>query len=237
MMKLNDLIQQKIILSILKQGNNAFSKDQLRSYLKVSSNILDSTLEKFLEMNLIQQVGGVFRATSSQRLELAIQAINFGADIEHVSKYLTWDEFEDLTSKAFLVKGYEVLKHFRFKYANKRNEIDILAFKKPLILCVDCKHWKRGLKSSLERIVKDQIKRAERLSQTLENSKLRRRVSMWEKIILVPIILSLTAVPSKFCHNVPIVPILQLRDFLDQLPAYIDSLKTFRVNLKTLEDY
>jgi hypothetical protein len=31
----------------------------------------------------------------------------------------------------------------------------------------------------------------------------------------------------KFFDNVPVVPVLQLQDFLTQLPAYIESLKYF----------
>jgi hypothetical protein len=41
------------------------------------------------------------------------------------------------------------------------------------------------------------------------------------------VILSLFPSSFKFCDNVPIVPVLQLQDFLIQLPAQVESLMYF----------
>ncbi|HLE76095.1 MAG TPA: hypothetical protein VI864_08690, partial [Candidatus Bathyarchaeia archaeon] len=49
----------------------------------------------------------------------------------------------------------------------------------------------------------------------------------WDKAKLVPAILVLLPGSFKFYDKVPIVPVLQLQDFLSQLPAYTESLKYF----------
>ena len=51
------------------------------------------------------------------------------------------------------------------------------------------------------------------------------------KIFLIPVILSLVPASSKFCNGVPIVPILQLQNFLNELPANIHLLNLIEVKL------
>jgi len=56
----------------------------------------------------------------------------------------------------------------------------------------------------------------------------------WDKAKFVPIILSLLPMNNKFIDNVPIVPVLQLQDFLNQLPLQIESLNYFSKTFNTL---
>jgi hypothetical protein len=51
----------------------------------------------------------------------------------------------------------------------------------------------------------------------------------WTQATLIPVVLSLVPGPLKFYNQVPIVPILQLQNFLNELPAHITSLTHFRV--------
>jgi hypothetical protein len=48
---------------------------------------------------------------------------------------------------------------------------------------------------------------------------------LWDRVKFVPAVLSLFAGRFKFYDNVPIIPVLQLQDFLRQLPAYADMLE------------
>jgi hypothetical protein len=50
----------------------------------------------------------------------------------------------------------------------------------------------------------------------------------WRQATLIPVILSLVPGPLKFYNKVPIVPILQLQNFLNELPAHTISLTHFR---------
>ncbi|MFQ5837060.1 MAG: hypothetical protein ACE5HG_04310, partial [Candidatus Bathyarchaeia archaeon] len=49
----------------------------------------------------------------------------------------------------------------------------------------------------------------------------------WKEATLVPIVLSLVPSPFKFYNNVPVVPVLQLPNFLNELLAHISSLTHF----------
>jgi len=50
----------------------------------------------------------------------------------------------------------------------------------------------------------------------------------WKSATLVPLILSMVHGPFKFYNNVPIVPVLQLQDFINELPLEINSLTHFK---------
>jgi hypothetical protein len=116
----------------------------------------------------------------------------------------------------------------RFKHAGRRWEIDVVGCMKPLVLCVDCKHWQRGMKpSALRKIVEAQVERAQSLADTLLSAALKVECVKWNNAKFIPVILSLIPSSLKFYDNVPVVPVLQLQEFLAQLPAQVESLTYF----------
>jgi hypothetical protein len=81
--------------------------------------------------------------------------------------------------------------------------------------------------SALKKIAEAQVERTRALAESLPNISLEIECAKWNKAKLVPAILVLMPGSFKFYDKVPIVPVLQLQDFLNQLPAYIESLKYF----------
>jgi hypothetical protein len=71
------------------------------------------------------------------------------------------------------------------------------------------------------------VERTRALAESLPNVSLELECAKWDKAKFVPAILTLVPVSFKFYDKVPIVPVLQLQDFLSQLPAYTESLKYF----------
>ena len=65
------------------------------------------------------------------------------------------------------------------------------------------------------------------LANSLPNINLRIECAKWEKAKFIPAVLSLIPSEFKFYQKVPVVPVLQLQDFICQLPAYAESLKFF----------
>ena len=93
---------------------------------------------------------------------------------------------------------------------------------------MDCKRWQRGVTpSALGKIVEAQVTRAEALADTLPSPALNLECVKWQKAKFVPVILSLMPSSFKFYTGVPVVPVLQLQDFLVQLPAYVEELTYF----------
>ena len=147
----------------------------------------------------------------NDRLQTALFAINLGADVEDVSEYLNWKDFESLTGIILEARDFEVTKNLIL--TKPRMEIDVIGRKMDIALLIDCKHWKNMSKSALDEIVKKQIERVKRF------------VSI-ENISALPVIVTLHQETIRFIGNVPIVPIMKLSSFLDEFVGNLDSLKS-----------
>jgi Holliday junction resolvase-like predicted endonuclease len=223
------VIERNLLISLLKLTKNGYVliKD-VNKDSKIAYDITRKLLKKLQNEGVLHLKGDFVEVHSDGRLRLAFKAASLGADIEHISDFLHWQEFEDIAALALESNGYIVTKNLRFKHVGRRWEIDVVGCRKPLVLCVDCKHWQRGLKpSALRRIVEAQVKRAQALSDTLPITSLRIECVKWDKAKFLPVILSLIPSSFKFYYDVPVVPVLQLQDFLMQLPAQVESLTYF----------
>jgi len=226
-------IERELLISILKlTRDGSVSHEVINKDAKIASDIAEKILKKLQNDGLVNVKRGIIEADGLQRLKMAVKSVSLGADLERVSGFLKWQEFESITAFAFARNNYTVHKNLRFKHAGKRLEIDIVGCKKPLAVCIDCKHWHHGIQpSALKRIVEEQVERTSALAESLPMLSTKIECASWNTVKLIPAVLSLVAGRFKFCDNVPIVPVLQLQDFLDQLPAYVESLKYFTKQL------
>ena len=147
----------------------------------------------------------------NDRLETALFAITLGADVESVSEYLTWRDFESITGLILEEKDFDVTKNLIF--TKPRMEIDVIGKKMDIALLIDCKHWKTMSKSALDEIVKKQVERVKRYVAD-------------ESISALPVIVTLHQEEIQFVDNVPIVPIMKLSSFLDEFVGNLDSLSS-----------
>ena len=109
--------------------------------------VLNRVLKKLSNTGIIKLKDEVIEASSGQRVGMAIHALKFGADFEGACKALGWVEFENVAAVALEAHGFEVRRRFHFKGAGRRWEIDLIGCRKPLMVCVDCKHWLHGWKT------------------------------------------------------------------------------------------
>jgi hypothetical protein len=145
----------------------------------------------------------------NDRLQTALFAIKLGADVESVSEYLTWQDFESITGLILEKKDFDVTKNLIL--TKPRMEIDVVGTKMDIALLIDCKHWKTMSKSALDEIVKKQVERVKRYVAD-------------ESMSALPVIVTLHQEEIQFIHNVPIVPIMKLSSFLDEFVGNLDSL-------------
>ena len=223
------VIERDLLISLLKLTEDGpVLIEYVNRDVRIASNIVKKLLKKLQNEDLINLKKDFVEVDTGNRLRLAVKAVTLGADVEHVSALLRWQEFEDIAAVALERNGYVTLKNVRFKHGGRRWETDVVACRKPLVLCVDCKRWQRGLKpSALRMIVEAQVNRARALADMLPSPALKIECVKWNKAKFVPVVLSLMPSSYKFFDNVPVVPVLQLQDFLTQLPAYVESLKYF----------
>lgn len=222
-------IERELIISILKLTvNGSVSRECINKDAKIASGIALKLLRRLQNDEMVYLRGNMVEADGNCRLKLAVKAVALGADVERISGFLRWQEFEEIAAIALERNGYVVAKNVRFKHAGRKWEIDIVGCQKPLVLCIDCKHWRHGISpSALKRIAESQVERTRALAESLPNISLEIECAKWDKAELVPAILVLMPGSFKFYDRVPIVPVLQLQDFLSQLPAYVESLKYF----------
>ena len=223
------VIERDLLISLLKltKDGHVLTKS-VNQDAKVAPDIALKLLENLQNEGLIYLKADFVELTSDSRLRIAVKAVSLGADVERISSLLRWQEFEEIAAVALERNGYVTAKNVRFKHGGRRWEIDVVGCRKPLVLCVDCKRWQRGVTpSALGKIVEAQVTRAEALADTLPSPALKLECVKWQKAKFVPVILSLVPSSFKFYTGVPVVPVLQLQDFLAQLPAYVEELTYF----------
>ena len=222
-------IERNLLISLLKLTKSGpVLIKSINQDARIPSDIVRNLLEKLQNEGLIYLKENNVEADTDNRLKMTVKAASLGADVEHISAFLRWQEFEEIAAIALERNGYVAAKNVRFKHAGRRWEIDVIGCRKPIVLCVDCKHWQREVKpSALSKIVEAQVERARALADTLPSPALKIECVRWSKAKFVPVILSLVPSSFKVYDNVPVVPVLQLQDFLIQLPAYVESFTYF----------
>ena len=232
-------VLSEVTISLLKVSRcKSVLVELVKKESKLPLEVIERLLQKWQHDGLLYVHNGFVEINTLQRLKLAVHALQGGADYERVSSVLGWKEFENIAAVAFEAHGYNVETNLRFRQGGRRWEIDIVGCRRPLVVCVDCKHWRRSLyPSKLKRAAEEQVRRTLAFSDSLPNPAPRVDCASWKDARFVPMLLSLMPARFKFHEGTPVVPILQLQDFLAQLPMCADSLKYFdktQTHFKTL---
>ena len=148
----------------------------------------------------------------SDRISASVFAIRNGANIEDVSEFLSWQNFEELVSHILDENGFQVQKNLIL--TKPRMEIDVVGTKLGISILIDCKHWKRMTQSALNDIVNKQVERVKRYVEKTESTS------------AIPVIVTLHQEKVDFVNQVPIVPIMELSSFLDEFYGNLDKMKT-----------
>ncbi|MDQ1254718.1 MAG: hypothetical protein QG646_3988 [Euryarchaeota archaeon] len=222
-------IENMLLFHIIKLGSLGKIMDhQLVDETGISLDIIEKFLNSLVMADNIKLEGGIVELSPEQKFKLTFQAVRKGVDVERVSRLLTWEEFEDLGISILNNSGFEVKKHFRFKSPERRYEIDILASKSPLILSIDCKHWKRSWqRAATSKAAEAQIDRTKALIGLLPTLENRLEIKNWKRVKIAPLILILSIAPQKTFKKVPIVPIYNFRSFLTEILSYEDEIGFF----------
>jgi hypothetical protein len=227
--------ESELLISLLKLTKDGpVLQELIKKESRLQADFVDELLRKLQSDGFIYLDAGVVEASSMQRLDLAVRALKSGVDVERVSDFLQWKEFEGIAAVAFESNGYVVMRNLHFKHGGHRWEIDIIGCKSSLVVCLDCKQWRHGLHRSAK-IAEQQAERTRALVMSLPNPAVKIECLSRGDAKFVPAVLSLTFDRLKFYKGVPIVPVLQLQDFLNQLPVYANSLLCLRASV--LKDY
>jgi Holliday junction resolvase-like predicted endonuclease len=193
---------------------------------KVCLSIVEGFVVKLHEASVVTLTGEEIHITPEQRMRIAELAILEGVDPERVARELGWQEFEGLAAHILSREGYATANHFIFKHSARKYEIDVLGAKEPMVLCVDCKHWRHGwAPSKIMTAARNQLLRVQSLSEVFAFYEKKHHITGWRSARLLPIVVALADVSSKLMDGVPIVSALRLRDFLCQVSPWDERLR------------
>lgn len=151
-------------------------------------------------------------------LEEIESRINKGEEIESILSKINWQEFETFVASIFQLHDFRTIENFRFKTKN-RYEIDVVAIKNGVIVCVDCKQWGRGRckSSAISEAAIKQAKRMKELKKFLKNNPIAQSKLKidYKKLSMVALIVSLFEEDLMEVENVFIVPVWKLNEFLN----------------------
>ena len=225
--------QRDILIALLENTKKKpVDSSTLREMIRVTDEAYDTYLTHLESSGLIDEERGNITASLNQRLELAIKAVQAGGDLERVSRALGWLEFEEIVARIFEENGYDVKRRFRFQADGRRWEIDILATRRPLIVCAECKHWAKGLgNTTARRITEIHLEKVETLSRSVESLQGRMGIEGWGQATMIPMTLSLQPARERIYRRIPVVSVYGLPGFLSEFEAQMDWLASFTVDL------
>jgi hypothetical protein len=173
-----------------------------------------SVLEYLVKRGIGQISRHIYLFSKADRLRVALLALQTGNDIETISRYLSWRDFEAFASDLFNLEGYVTERDLRF--SKPRMQIDVVGFdyNSQLAIAADCKHWKRNNLSSISSYARRQ---ADRTSKLLVH---KRKISH-----AIPIVLTLHAMDIRFIDGIPLVPVAEFNSFIKEVPLFLSEIK------------
>lgn len=181
----------------------------------IAKNTARSVLKYLVKRGIGQISRNSYSFSKADRMKVAILALQSGNDIETISRYLSWQDFEAFASDLLDLAGYVAECDLRFSKPI-RMQIDVLGinYNSHLAIVADCKHWKRNDLSSISSYA---IRQADRTSKLLVH---RRKISH-----AIPIILTLHAMDIRFVDGIPLVPVAKFNSFIEEVPLYLSEIK------------
>ena len=158
--------------------------------------------------------------TNSTRFKLAFEAVRHGG-LQQVARALTWQEFEAFAAECLQTVGFDTQKGIIVKGGSRRWQIDLIAKKSRMILAIDCKHWESpSYESRLINAAEHQKLAVQALIQRMATKEEFGR----ERVLALPMILTIFEPRSRMVDGVVVLSIEQLADFLEGVSPFSTEL-------------
>ena len=127
-------------------------------------------------------------------------------DLERVSKEAVWQNFEVLVGFIFEANDFQVNVNKVRTFNKKRRQYDVIAKKNDRTYLIECKKWSgnRYRLSALKKAIQQHKERTEFYRNLTEEN-------------LIPIIVTFIEEDIKFYEGMPIIPILRLNSFINEI--------------------
>lgn len=91
---------------------------------------------------LARRSGRSVELSAGSKVSMVVEAIRRGAPLSTIEN-LSPSEFEDFVSKLLAAQSFAVKTRMRFRSPDGGSEMDVVGWKRPRALCIDCKRWPR----------------------------------------------------------------------------------------------
>ncbi len=169
----------------------------------------------------------------SSPLQLALSAIEAGANPYVVSRFLSWQDFEAEVEEVLSRSGFAVARNVTIRFPT-RAEIDVIGVEGSTVLLVDCKHWdpKYTCRSRLESVIKRHKDRVKKSSQSSELARLLRKMTHHKNVELYGVIVTLSSKVKGIIEGIPVVPVSLLSAFIRELDELKDEMYCAKMKLR-----
>ena len=208
-------------LLVATKGESSFQFN----HLPVS--IQDATFLSSLESaQLLKKDGNRLNFPGYAKIRVAIRALQLGEPNRPVLTALTWQEFEEFVAHVLTFHDFTVLQRFRFS-TNRRFEIDIVAHRQSVLLCIDCKQYgvRLGKASSLRTAAEEQLHRTQVLADNFARFQADLGCLDTEHPVLIPLMVTMMSEDILFHDRVPIIPASLFNAFLLEYERQRDLLR------------
>ncbi|MET1128861.1 MAG: hypothetical protein ABWW70_06045 [Thermoproteota archaeon] len=212
-----------VTVELVKSAGRCVTAEELAEKLFARPILVRSALEALASEGAgVEQAEGCFRVRDP--VELAIAAAKLGVSEIELAKGLDWRMFEEFAARALREAGYTVYRNLK-AYSPVGLEVDVLGLRPNHAVALDCKHWdpRYSSPSRLRAAALRHLKRVDRLALLWRKLGLPRG-----KWIVVPALLVLRRSVDRIMEGVAVVPVSNLRGFIEELSslAYSGLLRT-----------
>jgi len=124
------------LLNAIRTRRTWFDWDELES------GVFGGLLSELESGGLARKIGRSVELLAGGRVALVVAAIRRGASLSTI-EYLNPSEFEDFVSRLLEVQSFAVRTRVRFRAPVEGTEMDVVGWKRPRALYIDCKRWPR----------------------------------------------------------------------------------------------
>ncbi len=205
--------------------------ENIQEKARVTKAATAAMLARLKDQALLTLENDVIKVNALQRTLLAVEALKSGATLESVSRRLSWREFEEVVGQILEANHYFTLRNLVIRCGKRRFQIDLIGLREPLLLCIDCKHWKRSGKAMFKAADK-QLERTVALAENLKSLSGRLRVGSWKAVTLIPLLTVLYDASERIYNRIPVVSVSRMREFINKIDPYVSDFVKITVSLE-----
>lgn len=171
--------------------------------------------------SVLSSLGVTSRELRREDLPLVlVRAWRAGFSLLDMALNAGWSTLEELVGVLLDEYGFTRRRNVRIKLAGKRYEIDLLAWRGNLLLCIDCKRWVRVRASALKLAALSQKERCRAVAKLIENGGAP-CLSCATEVEIFPLVVSLHQSAIAAYEGVLVTSIYGLASILNDVSAFM----------------